>query len=93
MSRRIARYIAPLLAFIPLMPVFGGCGESVVIAYKVDVAPPAFASPDAEASDAARGLTQYCPSDECPPGHTTCPLSSFRCDVDLWTDRNNCGAS
>lgn len=51
-----------------------------------------FVTPDAEAPEAASGLTQYCPSDECPTGHTTCPLSTFRCEVNLLTDRNNCGA-
>ena len=51
-----------------------------------------FVTPDAEAPEAASGLTQYCPSDECPTGYTTCPLSTFRCQVNLLTDRNNCGA-
>ncbi len=38
------------------------------------------------------GLLSYCPSSECPEGRTTCLISRFRCDVDLRTDRNNCGA-
>ena len=56
-------------------------------------APPVFAdydaSPDAPES---RGLIQYCPSDKCPTGLTTCPTSRFACDVDLRADRANCGA-
>jgi len=51
-----------------------------------------FVTPDAEAPEAASGLTQYCPSDECPARYTTCPLSTFRCEVNLLTDPNNCGA-
>ncbi len=92
MSRRIARCIAPLFVFIPLTSLFSGCGERVTVAEKVEAAPPTFASPDADAPEAASGLTQYCPSDECPTGYTTCPLSSFRCEVNFLTDRNNCGA-
>lgn len=42
--------------------------------------------------EADAGLITYCPSSACPAGHTTCPTSRFRCDVDLNTDMNNCGA-
>lgn len=55
---------------------------------------PIFASPDAgddAGSSSSDTLTSYCPSDRCPVGHTTCPNSPFRCDVDLRSDRNNCG--
>ena len=54
--------------------------------------PRAFDVPDASSAPVEAGLTQYCPTDQCPAGYTTCPLSSFRCDVNLLTDRNNCGA-
>ena len=37
-------------------------------------------------------LTPYCPSNKCPEGRATCPNSRFRCEVDLRTDRANCGA-
>ncbi len=46
---------------------------------------------DSGAPDASVLFTNYCPSNQCPPGHTTCPSSQFRCDVDLLTDLNNCG--
>lgn len=55
-------------------------------------APSSFVEPEASTPPEEAGLTQYCPSDQCPKGHTTCPLSNFRCDVNLLTDRNNCGA-
>lgn len=41
------------------------------------------------------GVTEsalYCPSDRCPEGYTTCSGSRFKCEVDLKTDPNNCGA-
>ncbi|MBX3218060.1 MAG: hypothetical protein KF850_39000 [Labilithrix sp.] len=52
------------------------------------VSPP---EPDAGDDDRA-ALVEYCPSDRCPDGYTTCPSSLFRCDVNLKTDRGNCGA-
>src|SRR5262249_29870411 len=45
--------------------------------------------PDAGGESSFRA---YCPSNKCPAGHTTCPDSRFLCDVDLETNRNNCGA-
>ncbi|MBX3215730.1 MAG: hypothetical protein KF850_27075 [Labilithrix sp.] len=33
-----------------------------------------------------------CATSECPAGTTTCETSRARCDVDLMSDRNNCGA-
>jgi hypothetical protein len=54
--------------------------------------PPAFIEPDASLIlDAGLELRSYCPSDRCPPGHTTCPNSQFLCDIDLLTDPDNCG--
>ncbi len=47
--------------------------------------------PDA-GNSGPKPLVEYCPSDKCPDGYTTCPSSLFRCDVDLKTDRGNCGA-
>ncbi|MBX3213615.1 MAG: hypothetical protein KF850_16375 [Labilithrix sp.] len=56
---------------------------------------PSFTSPDAGddggGASGADDLTRYCPSSQCPAGHTTCPSSHFLCDVDLLTDVNNCG--
>jgi len=55
---------------------------------------PTFTSPDAgddaEASSSDT-TTSYCPSNMCPPSHTTCPSSQFLCDVDLLTNLDNCG--
>ena len=41
---------------------------------------------DAAVTDEGNDLRSYCPSDRCPPGHTTCPNSRFLCDIDLLTD-------
>ena len=54
--------------------------------------PPAFTAPPDGGEDASVELVTYCPSNKCPAGHTTCPGSYFPCDVDLQTDRHNCGA-
>ena len=50
-----------------------------------------FASEDASVATPETGLRSYCASNQCPPGHTTCPSSQFLCDVDLRRDLNNCG--
>lgn len=95
MLRRVARFHAPftLTALATLTWLFGGCnGPDVVIGETTDAAPPTFVSPDAEPVVPKEGLTEYCPSSECPTGHTTCPTSRFPCEVDLRTDRDNCGA-
>ncbi len=54
--------------------------------------PPFVESSDAGEPDARAELTQYCPSNKCPAGRTTCPTSPFACDVDLRSDLRNCGA-
>jgi hypothetical protein len=53
---------------------------------------PSFVALDGALATPEGGLVDYCPSSECPLGHTTCPNSVFRCDVNLLTDTNNCGA-
>ncbi len=60
----------------------------------VELPPPLVTAADGgDAGDgSALELTAYCPTDKCPEGHTTCPSSRFRCDVNLKTDRENCGA-
>ena len=96
MIRRTARLSAsftlPLVAMLAWL--FGGCGDSdVVIAETNEGGPPlSFTAPDAEPASVEAGLTSYCPSNRCPEGHTTCLSSYFPCDVDLKTDRHNCGA-
>jgi hypothetical protein len=54
---------------------------------------PGFTNADADAAVVeAEAFTSYCPSNKCPAGHTSCPTSRFPCDVNLQTDRGNCGA-
>ncbi|AKU94814.1 hypothetical protein AKJ09_01478 [Labilithrix luteola] len=56
------------------------------------VATPSFTPADGGDADVEeRGLTNYCPSSECPAGHATCPGSRFACDVNFKVDVNNCG--
>ena len=95
MLRRIVRVSAPLTLLFPaLAALAGGCGgRDVTVAIADESEVPVFTAPDGDAGvDAAEaGLVSYCPSDKCPEGWTTCPTSRFRCDVNLLTDRNNCG--
>src|SRR5690242_8794651 len=49
---------------------------------------PAFGLPDASPRADGGGV---CPSNECPPGHATCPDAPFLCSVDLSSDDDNCG--
>ncbi len=95
MFRRIARVSAPfsLTAFAAVSWVFGGCRDSdVTIAFANDAGASSFSNPDAGVVEAGIELPLYCPTDKCPEGYTTCPSSRFPCDVNLQTDRNNCGA-
>lgn len=73
------------------------CSEPgrVVLGYDLDDSgsPPAFTDSTEAGSDVtASSLITYCPSSNCPAGHTTCPDSIFACDVNLKTDIRNCGA-
>ncbi|WP_146651731.1 hypothetical protein [Labilithrix luteola] len=54
--------------------------------------PPVFVTEDAGGDADASDFVNYCPSNKCPPGWTTCPTSLFPCDVNLLSDVNNCGA-
>lgn len=45
-----------------------------------------------DAVDPNAGFTNYCPSNKCGTGRTTCPGSRFPCDIDLRSDPNNCGS-
>ncbi len=51
-----------------------------------------FASTEDATTPSERTLVNYCASNRCPVGRTTCPGSRFACDIDLQTDRDNCGA-
>ncbi len=80
---------------LTLLAIFIGCAahsdEDLGVAPR-DTAP-SFTGEDAATivPDEA-GLTDYCPSNACPEGLTTCPNSRFRCDVNLMVDPENCGA-
>jgi len=71
-----------------------GCASDMYVgAENTTTTPPAFeAPPDAAADVATRTLTDYCASNKCPEGWTTCLGSKFLCDVDLRSDPKNCGA-
>lgn len=57
-----------------------------------DSAAPGFSTVEDAGNDGSVTLTDYCPTDKCPPGWTTCPNSRFPCDVNLLADVKNCGA-
>lgn len=69
-----------------------GCAADVRIGITdpdAGAAPVPFEPPDA--SDAS-SEPRLCATAECPAGTTTCATSRARCDVDVTTDRDNCGA-
>jgi len=68
--------------------------ESIDFGSPLPADAPVFAVPSEDASSDASlaTLIEYCPSDKCPAGHTTCADSIFPCDVDLKSDPRNCGA-
>lgn len=95
MLRPNARFGATLTLFAitSLVWLFAGCGERVNVADTREPESPGFVDPDAGGASFpdANNLLSYCPSDRCPAGLTTCPGSHFPCDVDLRSDRGNCG--
>ncbi|AKV00693.1 hypothetical protein AKJ09_07356 [Labilithrix luteola] len=94
MLRPTARFGATIFVLAPMLWLFGGCGERVTVADTREPESPGLVDPDGGISmlpDVQR-LVSYCPSDRCPAGLTTCPGSHFPCDVDLRSDRGNCGA-
>lgn len=83
-----------LALFFPLAAI-GACTEPDVIGFDTTPDSRGFAPIDGGQGDAAASegeLVSYCPTNKCPAGWTTCPNSRFPCDVNLWTDVNNCGA-
>ncbi|AKV00053.1 Tryptophan synthase alpha chain [Labilithrix luteola] len=56
-----------------------------------DDAGPSFSGQEG-GSDAGEIATEYCPTSKCAEPFTTCPTSTFSCDIDLSRDPNNCGA-
>ena len=83
---------AILLGFLGVSPA--GCASDMVVGTEMTSSgpPPLAAPPDAAIEASQRTLTDYCPSNKCSAGYTTCPESKFLCDVDLRSDPNNCGA-
>lgn len=93
MFRTLARACIPFGLLLPVAFAWlGGCGGSdVTIAFAEDSGTPAFQTPDASERDASSTFVEYCASNRCPAGWNTCPNSRFSCDVNLWTDVQNCG--
>jgi hypothetical protein len=90
-SRRLLRASVPLGLVGALLAVVA-CTEQRTDLGGDPPATPAFVDPDAGAlAPDGNEVRSYCPSDRCPPGHTTCPNSRFLCDIDLLTDPDNCG--
>jgi len=94
MTRRVAQWTAQLALTLPATFAWlGGCGVSnTVIAEGDEAGPGAFTTGDAATADVSTGLIDYCPTNNCPPGWTTCPNSRFPCDVNLENNLDNCGA-
>jgi len=94
-SKLKLRTLGPALA-LTLACLAPSCSSADSLGDGRDSGAPAqeFAPTDAGTAtlDAPATLTSYCPSDKCPEGWTTCPNSRFPCDVNLRTDRENCGA-
>ena len=91
------RIVGAALALFSIGLAAASCStpQSLGRGFDVDAGAPApsFTDTDAfvEEAEAGNGLTNYCPSNRCPAGFTTCPSSAFLCDVNLLADRNNCG--
>ncbi|MDF2697657.1 MAG: hypothetical protein K0S65_6040, partial [Labilithrix sp.] len=92
-----ARILGAALALFTIGLAAASCSvpESLGKGFDVDAGGPGTSFTNADASPteaaAAEGLTEYCPSNRCPAGWTTCPTSPFPCDVNLLADRRNCG--
>jgi hypothetical protein len=89
-------YVVPMLVAAAAAAMFvASCtteGKPVFLGDDLaDARPPEFASSSDAGAD-VEDLVNYCPSSKCPAGFTTCPDSRYPCDVDLRTDRSNCGA-
>ncbi|MBN9164037.1 MAG: hypothetical protein BGO98_04355 [Myxococcales bacterium 68-20] len=81
------------LTTISALVLAASCSDSRIGDYIAPATVPGFEIPDSGADVVVEAeLTSYCPSNKCPDGFTTCPTSRFPCDVDLKTDRQNCGA-
>ena len=95
--RRLNLNPIAVLAVLGLTVALGlaSCSTETVVVREAPPPPTQTFSPaDAEAElvEAGATFTSYCPSNKCPAGYTTCENSRFACDVNLLTDRHNCGA-
>lgn len=99
MRDNVLRRTAVPLAVLLLGAIAVGpsaCSQSIRLGEDapLEAGVPSFTQVDADtdAGTLDAGFMSYCPSSKCPEGHTTCVGSRFSCDVDLLTDRHNCGA-
>ncbi|MBX3199527.1 MAG: hypothetical protein KF850_12020 [Labilithrix sp.] len=70
-----------------------GCDSSDDrLGYETAGPAPVFGAADAGADPDAGPGALYCATSECSFGFTTCASSRFLCDVNLLSDRDNCGA-
>ncbi len=71
----------------------GGCShrDPLNVAPSPEGGAPSFTAIDASVVEQEGGTIEYCPATSCPEPYTTCPGSRFQCDVNLMTDRANCG--
>ncbi|MBX3216091.1 MAG: hypothetical protein KF850_28885 [Labilithrix sp.] len=77
--------------------LFAGCSSTVSVAESPDLGPGGFAGADtADGGDASVGPDRLlqCVATECPSPYTTCETDkpTYRCEINLMNDRNNCGA-
>ncbi|AKU94243.1 hypothetical protein AKJ09_00907 [Labilithrix luteola] len=90
---KLGTLVAGCIALAAIAACAATEGDAIILGDGVaDAAAPSFIAPPDGAPEAAADLVEYCPSDKCPAGLTTCPNSRFPCDTDLRVDLNNCGA-
>ena len=93
LARKSAAFAGSAAALVVLGLSPAGCGSDMYVGFDdTNTNPPAFEAPDAGPDGSTRTLTDYCASNKCPEGYTTCVGSQFLCDVDLMSDPKNCGA-
>ena len=93
--RRTPRAAIGVAVSVSCLVVFACSDRDVNLGFGVkgDAGSNVFVTPVEDAApEAEPTFTLYCASSRCPTGRTTCPASRFKCDVDLRTDRENCGA-
>lgn len=90
---KIGTFVASCIALVAMAACAATEGDAIVLGDGVaDAATPSFTAEPDGAPEGSVELIEYCPSDKCPTGLTTCPNSRFPCDTDLRVDIDNCGA-